>query len=847
MHPRSKHWHQLDLIITRRSQLNNVRITRSYHSADCDTDHALVCSKIQSRPKKLHRARNAAKARINAAATTIPQKVLTFQELLESKLENYQELRTEDHWRHVKDVTYEAAMLAFGKSDRRSEDWFGANIAHLQPLIEAKRLALQNFKLNPTSQSLEALREARRHAKEECKKCANNYWSNLCARIQSAADTGNVKGMFDGIKRAIGPTQIKLAPLKSSSGEIITEKSKLLECWVEHYSDLYGTASFISPSAINHIERLPTLSELDEMPTKVELREAIKVISSGKAPGQDGIPAEIFKCGGDKLLDSLFKLLCKCWELGSVPQDFRDCSITNLYKNKGDRSDRNNYRGISLLCIAGKLFARVALNRLQKLAERVYPESQCGFRSNRSTVDMIFSLRQLQEKCREQQRPLFVAFIDLTKAFDSVSRDGLFHILPLVGCPPKLLNFIKSFHDGTRGTVKCESNSSEAFDINIGVKQGCVLAPTLFNIFFSVLLRHAFGSADEGILLRTRSDGKLFNPARLRAKTKVRKCTIRDLLFADDAALVAHSESELQSLLDRFSNACADFSLAISLKKTKVMHLGSEIAPTFTINDFTLDVVPQFTYLGSTTSANGCLDVELGKRIGKAVTTMTKLSSRVWENKKLTISTKITVYRACILSTLLYGSESWTTYARQEKRLNTFHMRCLRRILGIHWSDKVTNNEVLERSGLPTLFTLLRQRRLRWLGHVCRMENGRIPKDLLYGELAHGSRPVGRPKLRFKDSCKRDMLAIGLDVDNWEKLAEDRSRWRSECAAALNSGELELKREAEERRQRRKASEIRTGSNPSQTSVLVCRSCGRTCASRIGLFSHGKKCQRSSR
>ena len=103
------------------------------------------------------------------AATTIPQKVLTFQELLESRLEYYQELGIEDHWCNVKDVTHEAAMPAFGKSDRRSEDWFDTNIAHLQPLIEKKRLDLQNYKHNPTSQSLEALREARRRAKEECK------------------------------------------------------------------------------------------------------------------------------------------------------------------------------------------------------------------------------------------------------------------------------------------------------------------------------------------------------------------------------------------------------------------------------------------------------------------------------------------------------------------------------------------------------------------------------------------------------------------------------------------------------------------------------------------------------
>jgi len=123
------------------------------------------------------------------------------------------------------------------------------------------------------------------------------------------------------------------------------------------------------------------------------------------------------------------------------------------------------------------------------------------------------------------------------------------------------------------------------------------------------------------------------------------------------------------------------------------------------------------------------------------------LSQRVWENQKLTTPTKMAVYRACIISTLLYGSESWTTYAAQEKLLNVFHLRCLRHILSISWQDRITNSAVLERAGISSVYTLLRQKRLRWIGHVHGMDEGRIPKQLFYGELVQGKRPVGRPKL----------------------------------------------------------------------------------------------------
>ena len=157
---------------------------------------------------------------------------------------------------------------------------------------------------------------------------------------------------------------------------------------------------------------------------------------------------------------------------------------------------------------------------------------------------------------------------------------------------------------------------------------------------------------------------------------------------------------------------------------------------------------------------------------------MLKLSKRVCENHQLTLNTKLKVYQACILSTLLCGSESWTTYARQENRLEGFHLRCLRQIMGVRWQDRVTNTAVLEKEGSLSMHFMLCQHRLWWLGHVHRMEDGRIPKDLLYGQLALGCRPVGRPALRYKDVCKRDLKLMDINPDSWEKLADDRDGWR---------------------------------------------------------------------
>ena len=123
---------------------------------------------------------------------------------------------------------------------------------------------------------------------------------------------------------------------------------------------------------------------------------------------------------------------------------------------------------------------------------------------------------------------------------------------------------------------------------------------------------------------------------------------------------------------------------------------------------------------------------------------MARLSKRVWENTMLTIKIKTQVYQACVLSTLLYGGASWTLYTWQERRHNTFHLRCLRRILSISWQDHIPSTEVLARAGTLSMYALLTKRRLRWLGHVTRMMHvimAGYPKTFYTASLPRGPDP----------------------------------------------------------------------------------------------------------
>ncbi|XP_014788758.1 uncharacterized protein LOC106882555 [Octopus bimaculoides] len=149
--------------------------------------------------------------------------------------------------------------------------------------------------------------------------------------------------MYEGIKKAISPTQSKIALLKSRTGEVIKDERDQQERWVEHYSELYAKKKNISDNTLDTVEHLPVVEESDALPTAEGLSRAIDGLPTGKTLGLDGSSPEKIRCASRVLLSNLLKLLCQYWEDGSVLQDMRDCNIVTLYKNKGDKSDCNNY------------------------------------------------------------------------------------------------------------------------------------------------------------------------------------------------------------------------------------------------------------------------------------------------------------------------------------------------------------------------------------------------------------------------------------------------------------------------------------------------------------------------
>ena len=292
---------------------------------------------------------------------------------------------------------------------------------------------------------------------------------------------------------------------------------------------------------------------------------------------------------------------------------------------------------------------------------------------------------------------LYAVFIDLTKAFDTVNREALWSVLLELGCPRKFTTLIRLFHDNMTGQVLSNGEHSNTFAISNGVKQGCVLAPVLFSLFFTQVLLHAVKDLNLGVYIKYRLDGSLFDLRRLSAGRKTLEKLILEALFADDCALMAHKENHLQVIVDRFADAARLFGLTISLGKTEVLVQPAPNTtrpqPVITIDEVQLKCVDSFKYLGSTISADGSLDKEITSRSQKASQALGRLRVKVLQQKGITLSTKLKIYRAVVLPSILYGCETWTLYRRHIKQLEQFHNMSLRMIMGIRWQDRVTNKK----------------------------------------------------------------------------------------------------------------------------------------------------------
>ena len=539
------------------------------------------------------------------------------------------------------------------------------------------------------------------------------------------------------------------------------------------YADSPPSLSPISPLADPQQDELPLAPVLEpevfcHPPTVDEVRTAIRKLAFGKAPGPDGIHPELLRIAEEPAVQYLHQLFTLIWDQRTVPEDWKDGVVIPVYKGKGSRSSCKSYRPITLLSVPGKVFAMLILGRLQPLLLAHRRPEQSGFTPSRSTSDAILALRTLAEIHQHFHKPLHVAYVDLKGAFDSVDRDQLWKILRSLGVPECFIELLKSLHSGTTARIRVDKDLSASFNTSSGVRQGCVLAPSLFCAVMDWVLRRL--EPFVGITLA----GK----------------TLTDLLYADDAALFARDPSEWGTILRAFTQSASFVGMVPSWGKTKVQNVAHGPQPAHVqIGPDTVDSVPKFCYLGSDVDESGYCTPEVIRRIALGSSVMGQLRN-VWMQRRLSLGTKLRLYSSCVLSVLLYGSETWTLRKRDMQRLESFHMSCQRRILGIRWFDFVRNSDICTRTKLSSISTTIARRRHSLFGHIRRLGDD-TPAHIvlkLATDLASGFPPNPgwvRPRGRPRHSWLRQVsLAAGRSPQECWDIALERGEWQSRRPSA---------------------------------------------------------------
>ncbi|CAF1437436.1 unnamed protein product [Adineta ricciae] len=509
MHPRNKKWHMIDYALVNkkfRSSVEDVRMLRGATGA-IGTDHHLMRVKIKIHLKS--RKKNANKKKINVDSTKLKDDQLleAFQKDLQSILADKAKddgISIDQRYEQFLSQIQEKAKYHFPvdkNTNRKRKEWLTNEILEV---IDQKSIAFVEWQNNRGSSMEFKCHKNYKRLRKIVKKMTEHrqeiYWDELCENIEKSIKNNDPMTAFSIIRRLRGGSKRdENMPVQDKSGKLLVNSRDTLNRWREFFYDTLNVNSSIDQNLIDLIE-IPTLSITEERRQNAslsieEVRKALSQMKSRRAPGSDEVTVDILKAGGEPIIHWLFKFFTDIWNSEQMVKEWNMTTLIKLYKNKGDRKICDNYRGIALLNTTSKLFSRIILNRIQNLIDGQLLEIQSGFRSNRSTIDQIFTLKMTMEKRKAFNKPLFMCFIDITKAYDSVNRELLWKVCRNYGITDKLVNLLKMLYKDSIAKVKINGEMSDSFEMNTGVMQGGIPSPILFNILFDFIIKEVISEA----------------------------------------------------------------------------------------------------------------------------------------------------------------------------------------------------------------------------------------------------------------------------------------------------------------------------------------------------------------
>ena len=771
--PDGKHRNQIDHVMIGRKRKKSLLDVRTYRGADIGSDHQLVLAKIKlklkvkkkEKPLLRYDTKKLIDPNVKEEFVLECRSRFTVLAMLSEDEENELELNRDEQkeivnnrWRDVKEVYQGAANEILGRGRTVRKKWISNETWNIIQRRKKQKIYVERIENDDDALLIESAKYWSLNS--EVKRCSRRDKRMYLDSKAEEADKALNSGTGHGVSKAyaiideISGTKknSKKLPIRDLNGNMLTSEDQIKERWTEHFK-MVMNKTFNEDTILDLGEPEEILDiNLSEI-TREDIVRALKQLKMWKAPGPDGLTAEMFKADIDTSADILIKLLKEIWNFELTPDEWDLGIITKIAKS-GDLRECSNWRGITIASIVLKIMSLIILNRIKDAVDEKLRDEQAGFRSGRGCSDQIFVLRHIVQQSVEHRVPLALAFVDFEKAFDSVHRPTLWRVLRSYGLPDKYVNLIRNIHEASRCQVNVDGELSPEFYVSSGVLQGNVLSPLLFAVLIDYVMKETTGDRRMGI-------------------DWVENKHLSDMEYADDVVLISRSIEELQTLMNGLEENGKRVGLKVNINKTKAMKTDESLVGSLKLENRDINEVNTFKYLGAIIRKDGSLEDEFTERLKKGNQVMGRLS-KIWKSHRLSIHTKIKLYISLVRSVLTYGNESWYCNETIERRFRAFENKALRRILGVRWQDRVTNDTIREITKVPWIDEWLMANRWRWLGHVLRMDQQRIIREVIDWEPV-GTRRRGRPRPTWMRTIKKEA------GNEWEMLpdrAQDRVVWR---------------------------------------------------------------------
>jgi len=781
---------QIDYVLVRKSERGEVRNLNVIGYEECIPQHKLlVCVLVVKDQIRRCREKNVSRCRIwRLREASLRDR---YMEEVQSKLAVKDVDDVEGMWSKLKGSLLESADTVCGRTKGRPKHretwWWNDEVAEV--IKEKQRL----FKVWKKSK-MDADRKAYQDIKKKARAAVYNAQEAGRKEFGAKLDEAEGRGQVFKVARQIVQKNKDVVGggcVKDKEGKLVTEEEGIKEVWKAYFDKLLNEEFEWDKKGL---ERVDEVCGLIESITVEEVNDALGKAKSGKAAGPSGVLAEMLKAAGDVGVQWVTDLCNAIVKEGRIPDDWRKSWMVSVYKGKGDALECGSYRGIKLLDQVMKIMERIIERKVRKRVQ--IDDMQFGFRPGRGTIDAIFIVRQMQEKYLGKKKDLWMAFVDLEKAFDRVPREVVWWALRKLGVEEWLVRIIMSMYEGVTTAVKTSAGESEAFPVKVGLHQGSVLSPLLFIIVLEALAR-----------------------------------TFRiglpwELLYADDLVLIAESEEELLERLGQWKCGFEKKGLKVNVGKTKVMKCSTEsgaVKDTGTYpcpvcskgvgnnsiqckvckmwvhkkcsgvkgqlkketnfscrkcknpeivqrrkqsvsleQNVELECVDEFCYLGDMIGAGGGAGDASRVRVRCAWKKFTELSP-ILTTRGASLKLKGKIYRACVRSVMIYGSETWPMKVEDGQRLERTERMMMRRMCGVTLKDRKSSEELRGRLGLEqSILDLIRKHRLQWYGHVERKSDNDWVKKCRYIEVG-GVRGRGRGIKTWQECVNEDKRVLGME------------------------------------------------------------------------------------